>query len=242
MPKPEAPGRTILEAVEVSKEYRMGGQVLSVLRGISLKVYAGELVSIIGPSGAGKSTLLHLLGVLDRPTKGTIEVEGVDLTRCSDARRSLTRNERIGFVFQFYHLLPDFDALENVYMPTITRCGVAGWLRGRREIKERARHMLEIVGLGDRIHHRPSQMSGGERQRVAIARALINDPVVLLCDEPTGNLDTKTGVVIQDLLWRLNEKHRNTIVFVTHDEHLAQRAPRQVKMLDGQIVADVRAN
>jgi lipoprotein-releasing system ATP-binding protein len=227
----------ILEARDVCKDYRMGRSTLHVLREVSLRIQAGELVSIIGPSGAGKSTLLHILGILETPTSGTVEVEGRDVSRLGDTERSLQRNRRIGFVFQFYHLLPDFDALENVCLPALTRCGAFEWVRTRHELRERARHVLETVGLADRMRHRPAQLSGGERQRVAIARALINEPVVLLCDEPTGNLDTKTGRVIQDLLWRLNEENGQTVVFVTHDEHLAARAPRQMHMVDGRINA-----
>ena len=228
----------ILGAVHLFKDYRLGRQVLRVLMDISLDVKKGELLAIVGPSGAGKSTLLHLLGLLDTPTQGKVKIEGEDINLFSDRKRAVKRNELIGFVFQFYHLLPDFTALENVFMPGLVRRGLVEWMGKSKDIKERAEHLLELVGLADRMKHRPAQLSGGERQRVSIARALMNNPLVLLCDEPTGNLDTKSGRKIQELLWRLNEEEGNTVVIVTHDADFASNAPRIVKMLDGRIISD----
>ncbi|HOX36515.1 MAG TPA: ABC transporter ATP-binding protein [Candidatus Brocadiia bacterium] len=217
---------------DLCKDYRSGPRVLRVVNRVSLSISRGEILSIIGPSGAGKSTLLHLLGALDTPTEGMIEYKNTDLMSLSQIKRAELRNREFGFVFQLYHLLPDFTALENVYIP-----GLVGrsFFSDRSALKKRATELLEAVGLAERSHHYPPQLSGGERQRVAIARALINKPELLLCDEPTGNLDTKTGKQIVKLLWQLHEDTGVTIVLVTHDEGLAEKAIRRIRMIDGSI-------
>lgn len=224
-----------LRAQGLMKEYRQGETALQVLRGVSLEIEPGAFVVIVGPSGAGKSTLLHLLGLLDTPTNGTISFEGQNLSKLSGPRQAKLRNQLFGFVFQFYFLLPDFNALENVMMPALVRHGGAEWFLRRGPVRERARQLLVSVGLEERLRHRPSQLSGGERQRVALCRALINEPRVLLLDEPTGNLDRKTGEQIQDLIEGLHAREKQTIVLVTHDESFARRAQRVVRLRDGQI-------
>jgi len=215
-------------ARDLHKSFAVGHRSLEVLRGISLTVPRGEVVVIVGASGAGKSTLLHLLGGLDAPTTGEVTLDGTSLFGLSAAQRTKWRNERIGFVFQSYNLLSELDALENVCLPAL--------LAGRRA-EARGRELLAAVGLGERIEHRPSELSGGEQQRVAIARALINRPSLLLADEPTGNLDSKTGEAILDLLWKMNAEHETTMVMVTHDEHIAKRGERVLEIADGRIVA-----
>lgn len=220
----------MLEAHNLHKTYNNGTKELHVLKGIDLKVEEGQVVSILGPSGAGKSTLLHLLGGLDRPTEGKVYLEGVDLYDISDEGRTKIRNEKIGFVFQFYHLLPEFSALENVFLPGL----ISG--RKKRDLIERAFQLLGDVGLKDRIRHKPNQLSGGEQQRVAIARALMNEPDLLLCDEPTGNLDSDTGRRICELLWWLNDQRKKTLIIVTHEEIIAKEADRIVHICDGKLV------
>ena len=226
----------MLQVLDLCKDYQMGGRTLRVLRSVNLTVRHGELVGIEGPSGAGKSTLLHLMGILDRPTSGRVLYDSRDLASLSARERAHWRNRLFGFVFQFYHLLPDFSALENVAMPALAGLGVSGWLAGRRQALERGRRLLDMIGLAERATHKPSQLSGGERQRVAIARALINEPKVLLCDEPTGNLDTHTGQKILELLCDLRRQTDCTLVIVTHDPRIAARAERKVRMVDGRIV------
>ncbi len=208
---------------------------LPVLKGIDLDVYAGETLAIVGPSGAGKSTLLHLIGCLDKPNAGTILFEDQDLARMPQASLDHWRNKRVGFVFQFYHLFPDLSALENVLVPAMVKLSLPAYLSQKSVLKDRARELLEQVGLADRAGHRPSQLSGGEQQRVAISRALLLQPDLLLCDEPTGNLDRKTGKEILDLLWRLKETSPQTFVIVTHDDRLAERADRVVSLEDGRV-------
>jgi len=230
------PGEPILKGENLVKDYRIGGYSLRVLHGVTLGVAPGEMLSILGPSGAGKSTLLHLLGILDTPTEGRVLWRQMDLASLSDAQQAYWRNRLFGFVFQLYHLLPDFSALENVTMPALARAGIAGWGRASRAARERARRMLELVELGDRADHRPAQLSGGERQRVAIARALINEPRVLLCDEPTGNLDSDTGARILELLARIREQTGCALVMVTHDERIAAMGDRSLRLVDGRIV------
>jgi len=229
------PGRVLLRAEDLVKDYRIGRFSLRVLHGVTMQVRRGELLSIVGPSGAGKSTLLHLLGILDTPTEGRVLYDGTDLARLSTAQQAHWRNRLFGFVFQFYHLLPDFTALENVAMPALVGTGLTGWRTARREARRRARHVLELVKLGERAGHRPNQLSGGERQRVAIARALINQPEVLLCDEPTGNLDTDTGRQILDLLGQVRNQTGCTLVIVTHDERVAATGERTVHLVDGRM-------
>ena len=227
----------LLEGRGLHKSYKIGGQHLEVLRGVDIQVAAGEILAILGKSGCGKSTLLHVLGWLDQPDKGHILYDGRDRATIGTAERARLRNEVMGFVFQFYHLLPELTALENVVMPAMIRHGVTAWGRHKREEREQARAMLELVGLTSRATHRPRQLSGGERQRVAIARALQNRPSFLFCDEPTGNLDGKTADDVRSLLWGLNEEHGQTMVIVTHDAKLASNAHRIVHLVDGRIEA-----
>ncbi len=210
---------------------------LPVLREVDLDVQENEILAITGPSGAGKSTLLHLIGALDLPNQGTILYKAEDVTLMSSARLSAWRNQHVGFVFQFYHLFPDLSAEENVLVPAMVAYTVPGYMARRGELRERAAHLLDRVGLGDRRHHRPNQLSGGEQQRVAIARALLLKPDLLLCDEPTGNLDRKTGEQILDLLWELKASSNQTYIIVTHDDRLAARADRVVRMVDGRVVS-----
>jgi len=226
-----------IRAQNLVKDYQVGRTRLRVLHGVSVEVRPGELLSIVGPSGAGKSTLLHILGLLDTPTSGRLLRGGRDLSGLSALERACWRNRLFGFVFQFYHLLPDFTALENVALPGLTGLGVAGWRRGRAKAMRRARHVLELVGLGPRAGHRPGQLSGGERQRVAIARALVNEPQVLFCDEPTGNLDSETGGAILELLGRIQAQTGCTLVIVTHDERIAAGGGRTVHLKDGHLVS-----
>jgi len=228
----------MLKASKLCKDYQMGRRKLRVLDGIDLSVEDGETLSIQGPSGAGKSTLLHLLGLLDTPTEGGVSYDSQDLRSLSARRRAYWRNRLFGFVFQFYHLMPDFTALENVVLPSLVGLGAWQWQGGRRKGFARGREILEMVGLAERANHKPSQLSGGERQRVAIARALINSPRFLLCDEPTGNLDSHTGEAVLGLLLKLRKEWGGTLVIVTHDPKVAGRAPRRVRMVDGRIVSD----
>ena len=220
----------VLEGVE--KVYRMGRVEIPALRGVSLTIERGEFVVVMGPSGSGKSTLMNIMGCLDRPTRGRYWLEGREVSRLSEDELAVVRNRRIGFVFQNFNLLPRATALQNVELPLLYN-GV-GW----RERRERARRMLEEVGLGDRLGHRPSELSGGQQQRVAIARALVNDPAMILADEPTGNLDSRTGREILALFQRLNRERGITLVVVTHDLFVARHAMRIVRLQDGVVVAD----
>jgi len=226
----------MLEARDLRKVYQTGRVSLDVLQGVSLRIEGGTFVAITGPSGAGKSTLLHLLAGLDTPTAGEVLWEGKSLSRMNDAQRAAFRNRTIGIVFQFYHLLSELTALENVMLP-----GLLARSAGGRRLRERARRSLEQVGLGARLAHRPNALSGGELQRAAIARALVNDPQVIFCDEPTGNLDSKTGSEIADLLVGLHRQRTMSLVIVTHETSLAQRADSRVALRDGRIVADASA-
>lgn len=218
--------RKIIEVEELHKSF---GE-LQVLKGISLSIEEGEVVSIVGASGAGKTTLLQLIGTLSRADSGSIVVDGVAAEKLSDKALSKFRNEKIGFVFQFHHLLPEFSAFENVCIP--------GYISGleRTEVEQRAKELMEALRISDRAEHRPAEMSGGEQQRVAIARALINSPAVLLADEPSGNLDSKTREEIHNLFFRLRDELGQTIVIVTHDEGLAAMADRTITLSDGVIV------
>ncbi len=224
---------------DLHKAFRSGEEEVNVLRGVNLEVTRGELFGIVGASGVGKSTLLHLMGGLDRPTKGEVLIKGTEVFDLSDNELSQFRNRYIGFIFQFHHLLPEFSALENTMMPAI----ISGVERG--ESKERAEELLREVGLADRMRHRPGELSGGECQRVAVARALVNSPEVVLADEPTGNLDSKNSGRVQELLRRLNEARDRTFIIVTHDQGLAATLDRFAYLVDGQIkwlekgVADV---
>lgn len=216
----------------VAKSFPHEGRVVEVLRGVDLELATGEMVSVVGASGAGKSTLLHLVGTLDLPTSGEILYEGRDVTRLPASELARFRNASIGFVFQFHHLLPEFDALENVMMP-----GLIGG-KQRREMEPRARELLNEVGLGHRLTHRPGELSGGEQQRVALARALVMQPKLVLADEPTGNLDSKTSETIHELFFGINARYGTTFLVVTHSHELAQRMPRIVTMRDGRIESD----
>ncbi len=218
----------------VSKRFEHEGNELTVLKNVSLTVQERDMLCVVGPSGAGKSTLLHLMGTLDLPTSGKIKYDGEDVTRFGSARLAAFRNERIGFVFQFHHLLPEFTAVENVMMP--------GLIRGQRrgKLKGRAEALLEEVGLAHRFSHRPGELSGGEQQRVALARALMMEPRLVLADEPTGNLDTATSHAVHELFFRLNEARGTTFLIVTHNPELAKLMPRVVSMRDGEIEGDVR--
>ena len=213
-----------------AKDIRKSFGSLEVLKGISLEVSKGEVVAIVGASGAGKTTLLQILGTLSSVDGGSLTIDGVELSGLSDKALSRFRNERIGFVFQFHHLLPEFSALENVCIPAfIAR-------RDRVEVEVKARELLEIMGLKDRMEHKPSQLSGGEQQMVAIARALINSPAVLLADEPSGNLDSRNRDEIHQLFFELRDKLGQTVVIVTHDDALASMADRKITMSDGEIL------
>ncbi len=223
-------GEDILVATGLRKNYTLGSQEVEVLRGIDVRVRRGEALVIVGASGAGKSTLLHLLGGLDAPSAGDVSLDGASLFGMSSASRTKLRNERLGFVFQSYNLLPELDALENVCLPALLQS------RARDGMAERGTELLKAVGLGSRMEHRPAELSGGEQQRVAIARALMNRPSLVLADEPTGNLDSKTGESILDLLWRLREDSGTTLVMVTHDQHIATRGERVLEIADGRIL------
>ena len=222
-------------ATNLHKSYRMGRTDLHVLRGVSISVAPGEFVSIIGASGSGKSTLLHLLGLLDRPDKGKLIIDGVDVASIGAKKRNRIRCQDVGFIFQFYHLLPELNVLENVLLPAKVDLSMHGWLAHRKQVTDRSLALLDRMGLTDRLKHRPKELSGGERQRVAIARALANRPKILLADEPTGNLDSKTGKNILDTLRAFNRETGQTIVMVTHDHSLAHSADRIIHLRDGRI-------
>jgi len=218
----------MLHATNLYKKYSS----LTVVRNVSLTVNEGEMVAIIGPSGAGKSTLLHLLGALDKPDSGIVQIKGTDIFKLPPTRQSQFRNRELGFVFQFHHLLPEFSAVENVAIPL--------WIsgKGRKEGLKTAAAMLEKVGLSQRLDNKPSELSGGEQQRVAIARALINKPAILMADEPTGNLDTANALAIHDLFLQLRKELKQTIILITHNETLAARTDRTLVMRDGELVEE----
>jgi ABC-type lipoprotein export system ATPase subunit len=220
---------TLLEARDVKKTYVLGKRKLDVLRGVSVQIRRSEFIALRGASGAGKSTLLHLLGGLDSPNAGDIWFDGENLSRMSQTVRSRWRNEKVGFIFQAYHLLPELDALENVCLPArMARLSAA-------QAEARGKELLARVGLAQRLEHKPAELSGGEQQRVAIARALINQPELIIADEPTGNLDSKTGDEIMDLLLVLRAERNTTLVIATHDERIAGRAPKVFQLVDGQL-------
>jgi len=220
----------IIELKNLTKIYQNGVE-FRALDDACLRIEKGEFVAIVGPSGSGKSTLMHLIGLLDTPSSGTLLIDGQDVTEMSDKERSEMRNRMLGFIFQYHHLLPDFTALENVMMPLL----IAG--KGKKEAKEVAEKLLKEVGLENRMDHKPGELSGGQNQRVAVARALSGSPAIVLGDEPTGNLDTKTGDMIYELLRKLNQEHDQTFIVVTHNEDLAEKADRIIRLVDGKIIS-----
>jgi len=224
----------IIETVDLVKEYKQGNQPLRVLNNINLQIQNGEFMAIMGPSGSGKSTLLNMLGALDLPTSGKVLIDGVDISTLNDNGLADLRNKDIGFIFQQFNLIQRLDALGNVELPL----SISGVPQKKRE--ERAKKLLEMVGLGDRLDHRPNQLSGGEQQRVAIARALANDPPLFLCDELTGNLDSKTGQEIMTLLRQLNLEESKTFVLITHDPNVAQATDRLLMIRDGELAGEKR--
>jgi len=223
----------------IGKTFRSGAERLRILEGLDLDLRGGEILAVLGASGVGKSTLLHILGLLARPEEGTLELEGRDLAKAGGAERDRLRNRSLGFVFQFFYLVPELDALENVLLPARIDAGIAGWASVGAARRRRAGELLQSVGLADRARHRPAQLSGGERQRVAIARALMNDPKVLLCDEPTGNLDPDTSRGVWDVLRGFRRADRTTLV-VNHNEALAADADRVLRLVGGRL-EDARA-
>lgn len=222
----------LIEMKNINKIFYMGDTQLNVLRDIDLSIKKGEMLAITGPSGSGKSTLMHLIGCLDSATSGTYYLEDKDVSQLSDAQLAKIRNKYIGFVFQKFHLLPDLDALDNVALPQIYAN------KTQEQARQSAQQILKSLGLGDRLHHYPNQLSGGQQQRVAIARALVNNPDILLADEPTGNLDSITGATIMDTFIHLHKEHGVTVIIVTHDLELAKKMNRVVKLLDGVIIED----
>lgn len=230
-----APAPALIEIRDLERTYHMGEEVVHALDGVSLDIKAGELVAVIGQSGSGKSTLMNLLGCLDTPSKGTYRLAGVPIETLDAEELAEVRNRYIGFVFQSFQLLPRQSALDNVALPLVYR------REGRPSVIERrdkARATLELVGLGTRTDHKPNEMSGGQRQRVAIARALINDPRMILADEPTGNLDTRTSTEILDLLVTLNRSQGTTVIIVTHEDEVAERCERVIRLRDGKVIED----
>jgi len=222
----------IVEAINVKKTYMLGKIPVEALRGVNLKVETGDFVSLLGPSGSGKSTMLNLIGALDKPTSGTLLVDGADIGKLSDNQLADLRR-RIGFVFQFFNLIPRFTAIDNVELSM----SIADMSKAER--RKRAEELLGIVGLNERVNHKPAELSGGQQQRVAIARALANNPKFLLLDEPTGNIDSKTATEIVGLIKKLNVEQKVSIIMVTHDQHLAGEAKRTLQMFDGEITSEV---
>ncbi len=220
----------LVEVQDLRKSYSLGTEIIEVLKGATFTLGEGDFVAVVGPSGVGKSTLLHLLGALDTPTGGEIRYRGTSFAHFTEQERAAFRNRTVGFVFQFHHLLPEFTALENVMMPLLIA------RRPVRESREAAEAVLVEMGLGERLHHRPAELSGGEQQRVAIGRAVVGRPEILLADEPTGNLDSKTGEGVFEVLSRLNREGNVALVLVTHNETLASRAGRVLHLYDGRIV------
>ncbi len=224
----------VISLREIEKTYQMGDVEVHALRGVDVDVYPGEMIAIMGPSGSGKSTLMNIIGCLDVPSHGVYELDGIDVSRLKDDQLAAIRNHKIGFVFQSFNLLPRTTAVANVELPLIYG-GVGG-----RQRRRRAEDALRLVGLGDRLDHKPNELSGGQQQRVAIARALVNEPSMILADEPTGNLDSKTSVEIMELFQRLNAERGITIVFVTHNPETADYCHRIVRIRDGLVESDVR--
>jgi len=233
------PGTPVVASTDaVRRSFRAGDRSLEILHGVDLRLHQGEILGLVGASGAGKSTLLHILGLLDRPTEGTVTIEGKDAWALSGQNRSALRNLRLGFVFQFYHLLGELSAVENVLLPAMISDSAIGFSRKRRHYRERAKDLLVRFGLETRFAHRPAQLSGGERQRVALARALFHDPPILIADEPTGNLDSTTGDRVLELILEEQRSRQLSLLLVTHDPRLADRCDRVLHMEDGVIQAD----
>ncbi len=225
----------ILKVRNIHKSYTSDSQPLHVLRGVNFDVEEGGILVVVGASGAGKSTLLHILGLLDTPDEGQVAFRGTDLTSLSARKKARLRNREFGFVFQFYHLLPELDALENILLPAMVGHNVLSWMGAKKRLRSTAEAIIKSVGLWERRHHKPKQLSGGERQRIAIARALMNDPALVFCDEPTGNLDSKTSREIENLIWKLNQESGKTFIIVTHNWELAKKAGRVLTMVDGTL-------
>ncbi|MAG58076.1 MAG: hypothetical protein CMJ83_17455 [Planctomycetes bacterium] len=230
------PAPPLLSVRDVTRSFKLGGQIIEVLRGVNLDIEEGAFTAIRGSSGAGKSTLLHILGLLDRPTSGSVTYKGREVSRASESQRTKLRATEFAFVFQFYYLLPEFTALENVCIPAVIAGKKSRGAPNKSDRISRAEDLLDRVGLAHRLGHRPNQLSGGERQRVAIARALMNEPRIVFCDEPTGNLDSRTAGEIHALLYELNQTLSQTIVVVTHEPVMAQVARTRLVMTDGRIV------
>ncbi|MEP7291569.1 MAG: ABC transporter ATP-binding protein [Chloroflexota bacterium] len=222
--------KAVIRTRGLSKELPLGSTVVHALRGVDIDIYKGEIVSIVGPSGSGKSTLLGLIGGLDNATHGTIEIDGVDVTHMNEDQLTEIRNEKIGFIFQFFNLIPTLTARENVLLP------MQFARRPPKNPEKRANELLDLLGLSDRMKHRPSELSGGQQQRVAIARALANNPPLLLADEPTGNLDSESGALVLETLEKIRQAEGTTVIIVTHDEKLAQRADRVLTLVDGALM------
>jgi len=220
----------VIEARHVRKEFKLGGETVAALRGASFSVSRGEMLAILGPSGSGKSTLLGIIGGLDSPTGGTVLIDGTDITRLNERQLTRIRSEKIGFVFQFFNLIPTLTALENVALP------IQFATRRRYDPAKRAKEVLTLLGLGDRLDHRPHQLSGGQQQRVAIARALANDPPLLLADEPTGNLNSEAGTLVLEAIRKLHAEFGTTVLVVTHDPRVAAQTGRQLRLVDGMLV------
>lgn len=235
--KSATPGAALLSANQVFKSYQAGNEPVPVLSGVSLQVRQSQFTTIVGQSGSGKSTLLHLLGTLDRPDKGEIWLNQQRIDNMPSRQRDRIRNQEIGLIFQFYHLLPELNVLENTLVPYMIRHGVWNYMLRRRRLVEEAKELLEQVGLSHRLTHRPNQLSGGERQRTAIARALITKPKLLLADEPTGNLDARSGNEVLELLRRLGEHQSLTVIMVTHDDRIAQQSDQIIRLRDGKVVS-----
>lgn len=232
-----AAGTPVIRVSQVTKDLSLGKVRINVLRGVSMEVHPGEMVGIVGPSGSGKTTLLGIIGGLDLPTSGTVEIDGVDVSRMGEDRLTEIRNEKIGFVFQFFNLIPTLTALENVMLP------IQFARRPQFKAEKRAKELLAMFGLQDRLNHRPAELSGGQQQRVALARALANNPPMILADEPTGNLDTESGKRVLETLTRIREEQGTTVILVTHDSELANQMDRVMWLVDGKIVEtrDIRS-
>jgi len=225
---PEDQLKTIIVTQKLTKIYGKGATRVAALKAVNLRVREGEFIAVLGPSGSGKTTLLNMLGALDRPTRGRVIIDGVETSRIPERRLYRIRREKLGFIFQTYYLVPTLNALQNVLMPVLP-------MKENKRYRKRAERLLELVSLKDRMHHKPGELSGGEQQRVAIARALILNPGVILADEPTGNLDTKTGAEVIELMQRLNKERGKTFIIVTHDSRIAENAERVFYLMDGRL-------